>query len=143
MTDDIGAAPAPRWFTIAAIAALLWVLLGCANYLMWVTADPATLPADMLSIYNATPKWVVAAFAVAVWSGLAGAVVLLMRRRIAEPLLLVSFLALLVQNSAWLVVPALRDLVNSDDLLLPFVITIVCYLIWHFARVSKKRGWLR
>ena len=143
MNTETAQAPAPRWFTVAAIAALLWLLAGCANYLMWVTADPETIPADLLPIYNATPKWVVAAEAIAVWVGLAGAVMLLMRRKLAEPLLLVSFIAVIVQNSAWVFVPALRDLVNSDDLLLPFVITVVCYVIWHFAWVSRKRGWLR
>ena len=133
----------PRWFLPAAVAILLWELAGCALYLMRVTVDPATLPSDQLPIYNATPTWVLAAFAVAVWSGLAGAVALLLRRRIAEPLLLVSFLALLVQNSVWLVVPEMREMVGSDDLLLPFVITVVCYGIWHFARSARKRGWLR
>jgi hypothetical protein len=133
----------PRWFLPAAIVILLWEMAGCALYLMRVTVDPATLPSDQLPIYNATPAWVLAAFAVAVWSGLAGAVALLLRRRLAEPLLLVSFLALLVQNSVWLVVPEMREMVGSDDLMLPFVITVVCYGIWYFARSARKRGWLR
>ena len=135
--------PAPRWFTVAALGAVLWMLVGCVNYLMWVTADPATLPADMLAIFKATPQWVVIAFAIAVWVGLAGAVLLVMRRRLAEPLLAISLLAIVVQNSAWVIVPALRNLVGSDDLLLPFVITVVCYGIWQFARTARRAGWLR
>ena len=112
-------------------------------YVSQVTTDPATLPIDQRAMWEATPGWIVGAYAVAVWVGLIGALLLLMRRKLAEPLLLVSFIAVIVQNSAWLFVPALRDLVNSDDLLLPFVITVVCYVIWHFAWVSRKRGWLR
>ena len=135
--------PAPRWYTVAAIGAVLWMLAGCANYWMWVTADAAALPADMKAIFEATPQWVVIAFAIAVWVGLAGAVLLVMRRRLAEPLLAISLLAIVVQNSAWLVVPALRNLVGSDDLLLPFVITIVCYGIWQLARTARRAGWLR
>ena len=143
MDNDTGSSPAPRWFTIAAIGAVLWMLVGCANYWMWVTVEPATLPADMLAIVEATPQWVVIAFAIAVWVGLSGAVLLVMRRRLAEPLLAISLLAIVIQNSAWLVVPALRNLVGSDDLLLPFVITVVCYAIWHFARTARRSGWLR
>jgi hypothetical protein len=76
-------------------------------------------------------------------TGVAGAVLLLLRRRQAEPLLLLSLVALVVQDSAYLLSPALRNLTASDDLFLPFVILIVCYAIWHFARSARASGWLR
>ncbi len=135
--------PAPRWFTIAAIAALLWEILGCYLYYMRVTIDRAALPTDQIRIFDATPTWVLAAFAIAVWVGLAGAILLVMRRRLAEPLLAISLVALAVQNSAFLLVPALRNLTSSDDLLLPVVILVVCYGIWHLARLARRSGWLR
>lgn len=141
--NEIAPTGPPRWFTVAAIAALLWELLGCAIYLMRVTVDPATLPADQLAIYNATPQWVLYAFAVAAWVGLAGGLALLMRRRIAEPLLLVSLIAVIVQDSAYLIDPELSNLIASDDLLVPFVVIIVCYGIWMLARRARKQGWLR
>ena len=134
--------PVPGWFTIAAIGALLWELAGCAMYLMRMTVDPRTLPADQLPIYNATPEWTLAAFAVAVWVGLVGAILLLLRRRQAERLLLASLLALLIQNSVYLVDAEMRNLVASDQLLLPFVIIIVSYGIWMLARRARKAGWL-
>ena len=135
--------PVPGWFMAAVAGALLWELAGCALYLMRVTTDPATLPPDQAAIFAATPGWVLAAFAVAVWVGLAGAVLLLMRRKLAEPLLLVSLIALLVQNSALLLDPELSNLVASDDLLMPFVVIVISYGVWHFARLARKRGWLR
>ena len=142
--DDQGTqAAVPGWFRLAAAAALLWELAGCALYLMRVTVDPASLPADQRAIFDATPPWVLAAFAIAVWVGLAGAALLLMRRRLAPILLLVSLLAVIVQNSALLFDPALSNLVASDDLLVPFVITLVSYGVWHFARTAQKSGWLR
>jgi hypothetical protein len=76
-------------------------------------------------------------------TGVAGALLLVLRRRQAAPLLLVSLIALVVQDSAYFLSPELRNLTASDDLLLPFVILIVCYLIWHLARTAQKRGWLR
>lgn len=135
--------PVPGWFTAAAIGALLWELLGCVLYYMRVTVDRAALPADQMQIYDATPIWVLAAFAIAVWVGLAGAILLVLRWRLAEPLLAVSLVALAVQNSALLLVPRLRNLTSSDDLLLPVIILVVCYGIWHLARLARKAGWLR
>lgn len=142
MTDNRQGIAAPGWFTIAAIGAVLWELAGCSLYLMRVTTEAASLPADQQAIFEATPGWVLAAFAAAVWVGLAGAVLLLLRRRFAEPLLLASLAALIVQNSALVLDPGLRNLVASDDLLVPFVVIVVSYGVWHLARVAKKQGWL-
>lgn len=143
MNDNRQTISAPGWFTVAAAGALLWELAGCALYLMRVTTEAASLPPDQQAIFEATPAWVLAALAVAVWVGLAGAVALLLRRRFAEPLLLVSLAALLVQNSAFVLDPGLRNLVASDDLLVPFLIIVASYGVWHLARMANKQGWLR
>ena len=133
----------PGWFRPAAMGVLAWEILGCVMYLMQVRVDPAALPADQRAVWDATPAWMTGAYALAVWVGLAGALALLMRRKIAEPLLLVSLVAVAVQFSGLLWVPSLRALMSSDLLLLPFVILVVCALIWSFARKARRRGWLR
>lgn len=143
MNDIRETVPAPGWFTLAAIGALLWELLGCGLLVTQAMTDPASLPPDQQAIWDATPMWMNAAWAFAVVTGLAGAVLLLMRRRRAEPLLLVSLLSVLVQFSGLLIVPELKNLVASDDLLAPFVVILVCYGIWHLARLARKSGWLR
>ena len=141
--DERDTAAAPRWFMAAALAAVVWELIGCAMYLMQVTADRATLPLDQRAMWDATPTWMVAAYAIGVWIGLVGAVLLVLRRKLAEPLLLGSFVAVLVQFSGLLLVPALRDRTPADAWLLPLVIIAVCYSIWHFARRARVSGWLR
>lgn len=141
--DEAKQRPLPGWFKPAALAVLAWEILGCVMYLMQVRVDPAALPADQRAVWDATPAWMVGAYAVAVWIGLAGAVLLLIRRKLAEPLLLVSLIAVAVQFSGLLLVPELRDLVSSDMLLLPFVIVVACFVIWSFARRSRRSGWLR
>ena len=141
--DPYAPQPLARWFMPAAIASLLFMLLGCASYLMQVTIDPATLAADQRAIMEAAPTWMYAAFAVAVWVGLAGAVLLVMRRKLAEPLLLVSLLAVLVQFSAYFIDPELREAMPSDGLLIPIVIVALTWTIYWFARHSRMRGWLK
>lgn len=132
----------PAWFRPTAIAVIAWELLGCVMYLMQVRVDPAALPADQRAVWDATPAWMIGTYAVAVWVGLAGAILLLLRRKLAEPLLLVSLIAVAVQFSGLLVVPALRGLMSSDMLLLPFVIVLVCFVIWSFARRARRRNWI-
>lgn len=141
MTMDRDAVPG--WFKPAAIASALWMMLGCVMYLLEVSTDPATLPADQRPMMEAIPIWMWAAFAVAVWVGLAGAVMLLMRRRLAVPLLGVSVLAMLVQNSAYLIDPELSAAVPVATLWLPLVIIGITLLVFLFARHAARRGWLR
>lgn len=143
MDQVSSSSPAPRWFIPAALAALLFELVGCAIFAMQMSVDPALLdPADRAT-WDAAPAWMVAANGVAVAAGLVGAILLLLRRRQAEPLLLLSFVAVLVEYAALLLAPALRNLTTSDDLFLPFVIAVLSYAVWHFARRARLRGWLR
>ena len=135
--------PLARWFKWAALASLAWYLLGCALYLLEVTTDPATLPADQRAMVEAAPTWMWAAYAIAVWVGLVGAVLLLMRRRLAVPLLLVSLLAVLVQFSAYFLHAPLSEAVSSDMLLVPIVVVALTWTVFWFAYHSHKRGWLR
>lgn len=142
--DEIREAPpVPAWFWIIAVLALLFEAFGCLMYYTQVSADPATLPVDQRAMWQATPAWMVAAYAVAVWVGLAGAVLLLLRRRHAVPLLLVSLIAVVVQFGGILVVPDLRDMVPPDAYAAPIAIFLIAYGIWHFSLHARKRGWLR
>lgn len=143
MDNETGSSPAPRWFTLAAIAAVLFELAGCSIFALQMTVDPDALPLDQRAMWDAAPMWMIAANGVAVAAGLIGAILLLMRRRLGEKFLMVSLVAILVQFSALLVVPTLRNLTTSDDLFLPFVIIVVAFTVWQFARRSLARGWLR
>jgi hypothetical protein len=149
MTDESSTAAGgnnpPIWYWIAAIGALLFECLGCFFYLAEVRLTPeqiATLPLDQAALLTARPAWYYAAFGTAVWVGLAGTVGLLMRKRWAVPALLISLVAVVVQFSAVLIVPAMRD-VTSDALKGPAVIFVICYGIYMLGRLASRRGWLR
>lgn len=143
MKRDSSPVAGPAWFTIAAAAALLFEAYGAYTYLVHVTSDPTNLPIDQRDMVLAMPMWMTAAYGVAVWVGVVGAILLLIRRRAAPYLLALSLLAAIIQFSALLIDPALHNLVGSDDLLVPFLIVLVCYAIWHFADMARRSGWLR
>ena len=143
MTGPYERQPIARWYLIGAIVSVLFMALGCAIYVMYVTADPAALPLDQRAAYAAEPAWVTALNAVAVWVGLIGAVLLVLKRRLAETLLLVSFIATLLWLAGLLLVPALRDALSTNDVAVAVVVTLITGTIWSFARHSRQRGWLR
>ena len=143
MDDEYKPRALAGWYMPAAIAALLFMAFGCVMYLMHVLADPATMPLDQRAAFEAEPMWVTAAYAIAVWIGLAGTVLLVMRKKLAEPLLMVSLAAVLAWLAGLLLVTDLRENMSANDLLVALVVTALTWTIFWFARHSRQRGWLR
>lgn len=143
MDDQYSPRPVAGWFKFAAIASVLFMALGCAVYLASVLTDPSTFAVDQRNLMAARPIWMIAANAIAVWVGLLGSVLLVMRRKAAEPLLLVSLIAAVVDFLPYLVVPAVSDLVTTNDIAVAVVVLAITWTIFWFARHSRQRGWLR
>ena len=144
MTDDPYAPqPVAGWFMPAAIACMLFMGLGCIAYLTHVLADPDSLTLDQRAAFLAQPTWVTAANAVAVWVGLAGTVLLVMKRRYAEWALVVALIAVLVWLAGLVLVTQLRENMSANDLIVAIAVTAITWTIFWFARHSRQRGWLR
>lgn len=133
----------PGWYWLMAGLSLLWEVFGCYMYVMQVSTDPATLPLDQRALWQAMPMWSIAAYAIAVWVGLLGAILLLLRHRHAVNALGVSLIAVLVQFSALIFVPKISGMISSDTLLMPILIALVCYGVFQFSILASKKGWLR
>ena len=141
--DRYAPRPIAGWYMVAAIASVLFMLVACAGYLLTVTVDPAVLPIDQRAMLEAQPVWMMAAYAIAVWVGLAGAAMLVLRRKLAQPLMLVSLIAAAVTFLPYVIVPAIRDNLSTNDIAAAIIILAITWTIFWFARHSKQRGWLR
>ena len=73
----------PTSFLVISGVALVWNILGALAYVVQVTMSPealAQLPEAEQAIYANLPSWVTAAFAIAVWAGVAGSILLLLKK---------------------------------------------------------------
>ncbi|MEA3058719.1 MAG: hypothetical protein QOF05_1247 [Sphingomonadales bacterium] len=135
--------PVAGWFTIGAIASLLFMALGCIALVMHVTADPRTLPLDQRALFEAEPQWVLAASSFGFVAGLIGAILLLLRRQAAERVLLISLAGMLVWFAGMFATQRFRDLLSTDQIALLVLTLGLTWAIYGFARHSRQRGWLR
>jgi hypothetical protein len=92
-----GGARAPWHLWAVGIVALLWNALGCLDYTMTQVQGDAWLanmdPTEVqLAWFHGMPAWADGAWAIGVWGGLLGAILLLVRRGWAMPVFVVSFL---------------------------------------------------
>jgi hypothetical protein len=76
-------------------------------------------------------------------AGLIGGLFLVLRRKAAVPLLLVSLLGVLVWCAGMFVTPEFRDLLSTDEIAGLVVVVALTWTIFWFARHSRQRGWLR
>lgn len=140
------AAQRPMSFRVVAVVALLWNLFGLFSFYTNVTAGPdvvATWKEAQQQIAAAMPRWVFVPFAIATISGVLGSLGLLLGKRWAVPVLLLSLLGILVQFGAIYALTPTWALTGVGGAILPLCIALFGLFLWHYARKAAARGWLR
>ena len=133
-------------FWIIGVITLIWNVLGVVNYLMQAYKTEASLDkfsTDQLALLDSLPAWMTALFAIAVFAGTLGCIALLLRKKIAVILLLVSFLAATVQQLYWIFGTNAPEVFSES---LPYtmpilVIVVAAFLVWYSRNINAK-GWL-
>ena len=132
-------------FWLISSLALIWNLIGVFNYLTqaFMTDEIlASLPQDQQLMYQEVPAWVTAAFAVAVFSGTIGAVLMLLKKKIATTFFILSFIGIISQMSYGLLINENTDSYGPMGLLMPLmIISIGGYLIWY-SKKAAEYTWL-
>ncbi len=135
----------PRWFTTIVIVALLWNLLGCLAFFADFQLSPQDVaklsPAEQ-TLYNARPGWAVAATALAVFGGAIGCVGLLLHKKWAFIILLLSLAGIVLQDFALFILADGASLAGSVAVVLQsLVLAIAIGLVW-LSRLAFARSWL-
>jgi hypothetical protein len=138
-------APAHIW--IVGILALLWNGYASYDYLMTNMKNPAYLaqfPADQLAYWETLPSWLTAFWALGVWGGLAGALLLLARSRYAVHAFAVSLLGIVVSFGYQMFATKMpASMTEGAMAIIPWVVFgIGVFLLWYAMR-QRKGGVLR
>lgn len=146
MSEESTTANKPKWFLAISIFALIWNLLGVFAYIAQMMITPEildTLPEAERTIIENTPSWAISAFAVAVWGGALGSLLLLLKKKIAVYVLALSFVGVLVQLYHSIVIANSIAVYGPGDLIMPIMVLLIGGgLIWYSNDLTKK-GWLK
>lgn len=122
-------------FWIVAIAGLIWNLMGSMNYIMQTNPETvAQMPDVYQMIINGRPSWATAGFAIAVFGGSVGCILLLLRKNVAVPVFMLSLagIVLTVIHATMLV-----GIVPSSVL----SVLVGGALLWY-ATIARRKNWL-
>lgn len=131
-------------FWVLAVFALLWNVLGSLNYLGQMNADlVATMPETHRAIIEGRPAWATGGFAVSVFAGALGGLLLLLRKSAAFYLFVASLLGAMVTMIHTIDVATSKvdfDTVEIGVMILA-PLMVAAFFIWY-SKQGEGKGWI-
>lgn len=136
---------APKWFKSVAIVAIIWNLLGLSAFVADVTTSEEAIEKmdePMQQLFENRPAWAVAAFAVAVVAGTVGSVLLLMKSKMAQPVLVISLIGVVVQN-VYSFQSGAFEVYGRVAMIMSGLVFAIGFFLILLARKGQSEGWIR
>lgn len=136
----------PMWFWIVAIVAIVWNLGGVYAYWSHITLSDEALaayPQPVQEMYLATPAWANAAFAIAVFGGVAASLALALRSRFSVALAGISLAAVVVQLFQAFVLANALSVAGASAAVVPSLVLVLGTALLWFSFMARGKGWLR
>ncbi|UCG71465.1 MAG: hypothetical protein JSV45_09320 [Chromatiales bacterium] len=135
-----GTANGIHWsFWLIAAVGLIFNLLGCMNYMSQMNEEMvASMPDVYRAIVESRPAWGTVAFAIAVFGGALGCLLLLLRKSVAVYVFVASFVGAVVAQVPFL---GMADFPLEAWLGWLSQLAVGAFLIWY-SKWSLGRGWV-
>ena len=133
----------PRHLWVVGVVGLLWNLVGAYDYLMTETQNASYMgkfTPEQLEYFYGFPTWVVATWAIAIWGGVLGTLLLLLRRRLAAPVLLVSFRSMVLTSVYNFLLSDGVAVMGAGAVAFSGLIFAIALGLWLYARAMAQRG---
>lgn len=134
----------PLWYWVIAAVALLWNLMECAFLSIELFAQEAFLESftePQKAWARSIPGWIYLVYGLAVSSGLAGSIGLLLRKGWATVMFAICLIAVIVQMVYTMLIDVGLQVMGPSGLVLPAVVIIIAAAELWFSRFARRRGW--
>ncbi len=136
----------PIWFWIVSLAALLWNSAGAYMYLQQAyntEVHQAMYTPEQLEMVNNMPSWATAAFAIAVFGGVLGCIGLLLRKKWAKSIFILSLLGIVVQMIYNIFISGALEVYGPGAVAMPIMTLVIGFLLIWFSKKGIAKGWLK
>lgn len=137
-------AETPWHLWLIGVLGTLWNLVGAYDYLMTQTRNDAYMSGftpEQLEYFYSFPSWAVAFWALAVWGAVLGTILLLLRKRVAATVLMVSFGSMVVVTLySFVLSNGLEIMGGIVPVLFSVAVFIISLCLWLYARAMARAG---
>lgn len=127
-------------FYVICSVTLIWNLIGIFNYLGFVYMSEETfqsLPNDMQLYIETRPSWVTGSFALAVFSGTIGNIGLILRKKWANLILIISLMSVVAQTIYNFIIQQIVEIPNSEIVVMILVNFVAVFLVYYSHKHNK------
>jgi len=131
-------------FWVISIFSLLWNIGGSINYLMQTNPEfVATLPDTHKAIIEGRPIWATGGFALGVFGGAVGCLLLLFKKYVSLYLFIISFVGIVVTMIHTINVANSPVSFTAAEIFIMIALPLIvaALLIWYTVSV-KRKGWI-
>ena len=132
-------------FWIIGTIALIWNLLGVFAFIGQMNMTPEmleALPETERALYENVPSWVNIVFAIAVFGGALGSVLLLLKKKLATPVFIISLFGIIAQMVYNFILSKAADVYGPGGMIMPAMVVLIgVFLVWYSKQATSK-GWV-
>ncbi len=131
-------------FWVIVIITLLWNIGGSLNYIMQMDAEfVLTMPETHQAIIQGRPWWATGGFAVGVFGGVLGCILLMLKKNVAIYIFVISLVGILVTMVHTVNVGlSVVSFTATEMFIMAFLPAIVAALLVWYAILVKRKGWI-
>jgi hypothetical protein len=146
MTNTATKAKLPTWFWIIAGLGLAWNIFGVVQFLSTFNGTLESLirnglTSEQAKLYLSLPSWMTASFAIGVFGGVIGSILLLMRKKLSVSVFLLSLAGYIVLYIGDITEGVFKVFGTPQAVILTSVVLIAASLLW-FSRSFTTSGHL-
>jgi len=131
-------------FWIVGAFALIWNIGGAINYIMQTNIEfVATLPDTHKAIIQGRPYWATGGFALAVFGGAIGSLLLLLKKRFAFYIFIASLAGILITMIHTVMVATAVTTFHFSEIFVMIILPIIVgiLLVWY-TEIVRRRRWI-
>ena len=131
-------------FWAIGVVTLIWNIMGVITFFVQMNAGMvAAMPETHRAIIEVRPAWATGAFAIAVFSGALGCILLLLRKSAAYYLFIVSLLGVIVTMAHTLGNASSTIDFSPFEILMMILmpLMVAAFLIWY-SKQAESKGWI-
>lgn len=146
MDNSITKNAMPWHFWMISLLATAWFAMGCLDYVMTQTQNEGYLAgfsAQQIEYYTSFPAWADAVWALSVWGGLLACLCLLLRRKLATTLFLLSIVTYVIAAFHNFVLTNGAEIMGSTaGYVMSVAILVIAIALYLYSRSLASKGQL-